>query len=78
MVRKFPNFITTTEAAAMMRVSPETIRRLCEAGEIAAVKLSPTGHWRIDRDKMMDKYQNPSVEADDAFLQSLRAKRRRT
>lgn len=67
--------ITTTEAARMLRVSPETVRRLCESGTISAFKLHATGHWRVFRQRLIDSIERPHIEADDAFLQNLKEKK---
>lgn len=39
------DLLTTTEAATIMRVTPATVRRWCEAGTLPAVK--PRGQWLI-------------------------------
>lgn len=47
---------TINEAAEMLRVSDDTIRRMIKAKELSAVKVH--GNWRIRRESL-DKYINP-------------------
>jgi len=41
-----PRVLSTNEVAHRENVSPRTIRRLCERGELPSYKLG--GQWRID------------------------------
>lgn len=44
-------FYTPDEIAALMKVSPTTIRRMCQDGEIQAVRFGR--QWRISEDDFM-------------------------
>lgn len=55
--RRFePSVVTTAQAAQCLGCSPKTVRKLCQQGDIRAVKLG--ADWRIP------------VEALDEFLGS--------
>lgn len=51
------NFITTTEAAAKLRITPSLVARYCRAGKIAAVKVGRD--WLIDGDALRTWKPNP-------------------
>lgn len=58
-----PEFLTTTEAAEIMRLSRKRVAQLCESGAIVARRTGGTsGHWRIYRKKFM---QTVSLPPDD-------------
>jgi excisionase family DNA binding protein len=40
---------TTSEAAEILHVSDQTIRRMCEAGKFLGATRTDGGHWRIPR-----------------------------
>ncbi|MCL0094452.1 helix-turn-helix domain-containing protein [Dehalococcoidales bacterium] len=44
------NFISVLEAAKILRVHPETVRRLCRQGDLPPQRFGNT--WFIDRDKL--------------------------
>lgn len=48
--------MTAKEAAEILRVNASYITRLCQSGEIKAIKLSqgPRGHWRISRSALQE------------------------
>lgn len=41
--------LTATEAAALLKVSPQTIARMAKAGRLRARRLPGGTHWRIWR-----------------------------
>lgn len=47
---RYPELLTTTQAAEILSVSGRTIARLCISGDIKAVKIR--GQWRINRDAL--------------------------
>jgi len=40
--------VTTGTAARLLKVSPDTINRLCEEGLVRAWRVTDRGWWRID------------------------------
>jgi excisionase family DNA binding protein len=46
--------LTVKEAAAIARVSPETIRRWCRLGHLAAFQVGPGAAIRIRADQLRD------------------------
>ena len=48
-------FITTRQAAEVLRIDRTTVRHLCRSGEIRAVKAGR--QWRIYREDFENKYQ---------------------
>lgn len=42
-----PALLTTGEAGRLLGVSPKTVIRLAQAGELPAVRLGPHGRWRL-------------------------------
>lgn len=46
------SLMTVKEMAAMLRVSPQTLYKMLEQGEIPAVKVG--SQWRFDREKIKD------------------------
>lgn len=47
---KVPLFMTREEAGLLLRVTPETVRRLCASGQLAAIQVGK--QWRIDRESV--------------------------
>lgn len=45
--------INIKEAAALLRCSRDTTRRLLESGDIEGYRLTPRGHWRVHRDSVV-------------------------
>lgn len=43
--------LTTTQAASLLNVSADTVRRMCAAGQIEAVRVR--GIWRVNRDSLI-------------------------
>ena len=43
------DYITTGEAARLLRVSPETIRRRCATGRIPGAMRIDSGRWKVPR-----------------------------
>ena len=57
-----PQFFTVEEAAAILRVHPETIRRMCKRGELkGARKVGDT--WRIPRSAIYPPTDTPDTES---------------
>lgn len=44
-----PEVLTTAQVAKVMRVHPETIRRLIRTGQLKAIKLHRRGTYRVLR-----------------------------
>ena len=53
-----PAFLTVAEAAAYLRVHPETIRRLVRRGELTAIKVGSV--WRVP----VDALERPTQPSD--------------
>ena len=49
-----PALMTIEEAAVLMGLSVESIRRYCLLGDIPAVQIGKL--WRIDKQKLMEKF----------------------
>lgn len=54
--------IAVSVAARLAEVSPECIRKWCEAGTIKAYKL--VGRWRIDRGALIDFLSQAEAQMD--------------
>ena len=50
-VEALPQLLTTSQAARLLKVTPRTVTRLCEKGEIKAVRVASL--WRINRDALL-------------------------
>lgn len=46
------NYLTVDEAASVLKVDPETVRRWLNAGRLKGVK--PAGQWRIAESDLQD------------------------
>jgi excisionase family DNA binding protein len=46
-----PQFLTTEEAAAMLRWTPDTVRRKAAGGLLPALSLGR--HWRFEREQLL-------------------------
>lgn len=43
------DLLTVQEAAAYLRLSPQSVREMCRTGKLPAVRVGPkAGMWRID------------------------------
>jgi excisionase family DNA binding protein len=51
-VTALPELLTTREAALVLRVEIDTLRRLAKAGQIPAVKVG--GDWRFFKTRLLD------------------------
>ena len=47
---------TVKRAAWLLDCSERTIRRLCESGDIKAVKLSEGGKWRVNLPALCEQF----------------------
>lgn len=47
-----PLFLDANEAAEILRVHPRTVARMCERGELKAVKVRSL--WRINREALFE------------------------
>lgn len=56
--------VTTIEAAEMLDVSPDTIRRMCNRGDIASWR-TPGGHRRIPADAVHAILTQREATADE-------------
>lgn len=45
--------LTSTEAASVMRVVPRMVTKMCNSGELKAVRIG--NRWRINRDALLAK-----------------------
>lgn len=58
-------FLTVKEVATELRVSVETVKRMCRRDELPAIKVS--GQWRIYKDRYEERKQRgrfaPSQES---------------
>ena len=44
------NYMTTIQAAGVLRLHPETVKRLCRQGDLEAIKIRNT--WLIDKNTL--------------------------
>lgn len=49
-----PALLTTKQAARLLGVTTRTVTRLCERGEIKAVRVASL--WRVNRDALLEQY----------------------
>ena len=49
-LNRAPEYLTTREVAALLGLTPDTVRKYCERGVIKAGK--PGGRWIIHRDNI--------------------------
>jgi len=54
-LRNLPELASVQEVASALNVSPRHIARLCERGEIKAVKLGAK-LWRINRNALAERF----------------------
>lgn len=54
-MRIMTDIMTTTEAAELLRVGPDAIRRWCERGKLEAQRINGW-QWAISRDSVMRAY----------------------
>ena len=54
------NLMTVKEVAALLRVSPQTLYKMLDQGEIPAVKVG--SQWRFDRNRIRDWLEGQSSE----------------
>lgn len=60
------NTITVEEAARALRVHPRTIRRICERGELRAIRVGR--QWRIDRASFEEYYRGQDRKKVDELV----------
>ncbi len=47
-------FLTLADVAEILNVSASQAYALVRSGELAAIKVGGSGHWRIERDRLED------------------------
>ena len=57
-----PEVLTTAQVAEVMRVHPETIRRLIRTGQLKAIKWNPRGTYRVLRAEL-NRFLNDGASA---------------
>lgn len=66
MEEKVNRIMTTEEAAEYLRLTPATVRKFAQSGEIPAAKLGR--EWRFDKELLEEWFRqqaNKRVEPDD-------------
>jgi excisionase family DNA binding protein len=63
-------FLTPDEAAAITKLSVDTIRAKCKSGELHATK--PAGQWRIHEDSLADWLR--ACEPEPGVIEPTRAR----
>lgn len=58
-VAALPELLTTKEAALILRVEIDTLRRLAKAGQVPAVKVG--GDWRFLKARLLDHLYGRTV-----------------
>lgn len=43
-----PKALRVSQAAAILRIGPDAMRRICERGEVKAARVGPGKYWYID------------------------------
>ncbi len=56
------NLLTLKEVAKLLRLSPQTLYKMLEQGEIPAVKIG--SQWRFDREQLKSWLNRHTAEAD--------------
>ena len=67
------DYLTTDEAAAIIRMDPDYVRRQCKAGQIKAKKLG--NEWRIGRAEL-DAFMSGGAAAPTRDRSSARQRRK--
>ena len=60
----FPFFLTVEEVAELIRVSPQTVRRMIEKGQIPGYQVGDRV-FRIKRDELMETMEEWRVRIND-------------
>jgi len=62
--KDLPILLTTKETSALLRISEQTIKRLCQGRKLPAEAIGR--QWRIDRDRLHEMFvvQNPAPAPD--------------
>ena len=68
--------LTLTETAEILRLHPETVRRLLQAGELPGVKLGKT--WRVSPEALQRFLDDESTKTQAGHREHIQAKVRRT
>ncbi|WP_158566742.1 helix-turn-helix domain-containing protein [Actinomadura craniellae] len=75
-----PDVLTTAELAAKLGLSPQTVRRMANAGQIPALKTGKDFRysWQAVREVLRQPHREPGVPTDDptATGAGFRARRR--
>ncbi len=56
------NLLTLKEVAKLLRLSPQTLYKMLEQGEIPAVKIG--SQWRFDREQLRSWLESHGADAD--------------
>ena len=54
-----PLMLDITQAAILMQITPENLRKLCQQGKVPAIHIGK--EWRIDRDAIREKLKGAST-----------------
>ncbi len=59
--RSLGRFLTLADTAEVLNITPRQAYALVHSGELPAIKLGPSGHWRIERD-VLESYIEAKYE----------------
>ena len=63
-------YLTPPDIAKLFGVSPDTIRRLIDSGELPSVRITDDGWRRVEKQNVIDYAGRKGIKLDWAILQS--------
>ncbi len=64
-------YLTPPEIARLFGVSPDTVRRLIDNGELPSIRITDDGGWRrVEKQYVIDYANRKGIKLDWAVLQS--------
>lgn len=63
-------YLTPPEIARLFGVSPDTVRRLIDTGELKSIRLSDDGGWRrVEKQTVIEYARSKGIKLDWTVLQ---------
>jgi excisionase family DNA binding protein len=64
-------YLTPPEIAKLFGVSPDTVRRLVDNGELTSVRITDEGGWRrVEKQSVIDYAKRKGIKLDWTVLQA--------
>ena len=63
-------YLTPPEIARLFGVSPDTVRRLIDNGELPSIRITNDGWRRVEKQNVIDYASRKGIKLDWAVLQS--------